>query len=621
MPSTLLCAVQVWDIGSGRLLRDLPGHTNRITGIEFHPFEFIMASSSADRTVRVWDLETWDPLQTLGPEAVPVKGLVFHKDGRELISATQDCVRVWGWENGVQQDSIQVDWPRLADMSLTDNRITGCTFNLSAVGVFVVDIRHLKPWAKHTAAAAAEGTSSAHGSARQQQQLPPAVGSSGRPNAGISANSAAAAVAAMSLGSMPEQAAHILAAAPSAAAARQATPSAAASKAASLAPSAAASVAVSRRTSFNQPAIEQHQSTTPSRRTSTQHLDTPTVQQQQQQEQRRQSVNEASSRSTSATRARPAGSAGAGGGLPNGALRPGQLAATGGGGEQYVQQQQQLKFHDGSSKGRLSVGPGGGGYFPDMELRVPAGGQPAGRVDYQGSVGSRRESVDQAAAAAAPDGGRGAGASSRERMAGPSGRNPSPMTRSEGPSPRNAGGVGNSAAAAPAVDPILQSVATVHPKIKHQLAVMASALQVAKGFISRGNMDGAYRAIGSHSDPALAAMLLEALQYRQDAFELSTVEPVIKLLELLLTSGHPQHTSIALNVLGCVLRGPGQVMRTTLNAPGGIGCDLNFEQRRTKATLAKLALQGLQLRLGVLTRSGGSSGVQAQQLVAEIAQL
>jgi hypothetical protein len=150
---------------------------------------------------------------------------------------------------------------------------------------------------------------------------------------------------------------------------------------------------------------------------------------------------------------------------------------------------------------------------------------------------------------------------------------------------------------------------------------MASALQVAKGFISRGSMEGAYRAIASHSDPALAAMLLEALQYRPDAFDLATVEPVTKLLELLLTSGHPQHTAIALSVLGSVLRGPGQVMRDTLKAVGGIGCDLSYEQRRSKATVAKLSLQGLQLRLGVLARSGGSTGVQAQQLVTEIAQL
>lgn len=51
---------QIWDLKAGKLLRELPPHGGAVTALEFHPHEFLLATGSADKTVRFWDLETFD---------------------------------------------------------------------------------------------------------------------------------------------------------------------------------------------------------------------------------------------------------------------------------------------------------------------------------------------------------------------------------------------------------------------------------------------------------------------------------------------------------------------------------------------------------------------------------
>ncbi len=57
----------MWDLTAGKLLHEFQ-HEDSITGLEFHPSEFVLATSSADRTVKWWDLETSELIDTAGPE-------------------------------------------------------------------------------------------------------------------------------------------------------------------------------------------------------------------------------------------------------------------------------------------------------------------------------------------------------------------------------------------------------------------------------------------------------------------------------------------------------------------------------------------------------------------------
>ena len=66
-PKHCSLALQVWDLTAGKLLHDFR-HEDAITGVEYHPSEFILATSSADRTVKWWDLETSEMIDTAGPD-------------------------------------------------------------------------------------------------------------------------------------------------------------------------------------------------------------------------------------------------------------------------------------------------------------------------------------------------------------------------------------------------------------------------------------------------------------------------------------------------------------------------------------------------------------------------
>ena len=44
--------MQIFDIVAGRVIQEFQ-HTHQITGLEFHPQEYLMATSSLDKTVKV----------------------------------------------------------------------------------------------------------------------------------------------------------------------------------------------------------------------------------------------------------------------------------------------------------------------------------------------------------------------------------------------------------------------------------------------------------------------------------------------------------------------------------------------------------------------------------------
>eukprot|EP00775_Hariotina_reticulata_P007929 gene7929-8125_t len=141
------------------------------------------------------------------------------------------------------------------------------------------------------------------------------------------------------------------------------------------------------------------------------------------------------------------------------------------------------------------------------------------------------------------------------------------------------------------------------------------------GFVNRGNLEGAFKSILSHNDAAIASMLVEALQRRQDAFELNSLEPLLKLLELLLASGVEQQQGVGLSALSLVLRGPGQLVKDVCSAPTPAGVDLSYENRKNKCLLVKMALEGLGMKVGVLARGAGVLAARAQLVAEELKQV
>jgi len=69
----------------------LTGHAGPIFGVAFSPDGTTIASTSADRTVRLWDGATGQPIgQPLTGHTSVVLGVAFSSDGRTIVSASRD---------------------------------------------------------------------------------------------------------------------------------------------------------------------------------------------------------------------------------------------------------------------------------------------------------------------------------------------------------------------------------------------------------------------------------------------------------------------------------------------------------------------------------------------------
>ncbi len=88
--------VRLWDVATGRLLatsRD--HHRDAILHLAIHEPRQLVATASADQTIRIWQLDDLDHVQVLRGHASSVKHVAFDADGTRLVSADKDFIKTW----------------------------------------------------------------------------------------------------------------------------------------------------------------------------------------------------------------------------------------------------------------------------------------------------------------------------------------------------------------------------------------------------------------------------------------------------------------------------------------------------------------------------------------------
>ncbi|KAG6517752.1 hypothetical protein ZIOFF_021150 [Zingiber officinale] len=118
-------AVKLWDLTAGKLLHDFKFHNGPIRCIDFHPHEFLLATGSADQTVNFWDLETFELIGSAGPEVT----------------------RVFSWEPIRCHDAVDMGWSTLADLSVYEGKLLGCSYRENCIGLWLADISLIAPYA------------------------------------------------------------------------------------------------------------------------------------------------------------------------------------------------------------------------------------------------------------------------------------------------------------------------------------------------------------------------------------------------------------------------------------------------------------------------------------------
>ena len=110
-PSSYDNTVRLWDARTGQPIgQPLQGHGNSVYSVAFSPVRiatpkglgYVIVSGSYDRTVRLWDARTGQPIgQPLQGHGDKVNSVAFSPDGQRIVSGSEDkTVRLWDARTG-----------------------------------------------------------------------------------------------------------------------------------------------------------------------------------------------------------------------------------------------------------------------------------------------------------------------------------------------------------------------------------------------------------------------------------------------------------------------------------------------------------------------------------------
>ncbi|MEP0920051.1 NB-ARC domain-containing protein [Leptolyngbya sp. DQ-M1] len=112
-------SVKLWDWKTGQCLKTLRGHANWIWSVVFSPSAAQLVSASYDRTLKLWDVQTGRCLKTFQEQSSASMSVLFSADGQQLLSSDYSGrVSQWDVQTGNRLHSWQAHEGRIFKIAL-----------------------------------------------------------------------------------------------------------------------------------------------------------------------------------------------------------------------------------------------------------------------------------------------------------------------------------------------------------------------------------------------------------------------------------------------------------------------------------------------------------------------
>jgi WD40 repeat protein/predicted Ser/Thr protein kinase len=114
--------VKIWDGVSGREIFSLEGHHSVVFDLAFSPDDAYLVSTSWDNALRVWDMERGQLVRTLRGHSNFVNAVAMHPQGARLASAGMDrTIRLWRWRDDIDPLTLHVSFDYAHSLALSPN--------------------------------------------------------------------------------------------------------------------------------------------------------------------------------------------------------------------------------------------------------------------------------------------------------------------------------------------------------------------------------------------------------------------------------------------------------------------------------------------------------------------